>query len=139
MSFSQDFYKIPEKDFFWLVGLLEGEGNFSITKNNIPRIRLQMTDLDIIARVANMLDIPIYTHEHKKPKKTMYEVSYGGEKASHLMQELFLYMGNRCKKQISIVFDTLSKNGKFYRDYDYLAYREELIQKGLAHLYVSPY
>ena len=42
-------------EFFWLVGLLEGEGSFMPappSEPTRPRISIQMTDEDVLSRVA---------------------------------------------------------------------------------------
>jgi len=42
---------MPREDAAWLAGLLDGEGCFDAPRGN-PRVRLKMTDFDIVFRVA---------------------------------------------------------------------------------------
>lgn len=49
---------VAEHDRYWLAGLLEGEGSFLKGPPSAPRypvLSLQMTDEDVVARVAAML------------------------------------------------------------------------------------
>jgi hypothetical protein len=50
---------VPCSDLHWLAGLLEGEGSFLKGPPSAPRhpiLALQMTDEDVVARVAAMSD-----------------------------------------------------------------------------------
>lgn len=48
--------EIKENDLYWLAGLLEGEGSFTIKANKISVcISVEMTDKDIIERAANIV------------------------------------------------------------------------------------
>ena len=81
----------------WLVGILEADGSFGIQKN-CPRIKLGMCDYEIIERVANLLDLNIYTE--KTPKgKAFYVVNLSGGYAAYWMKRLYHLMGTRRKKQ----------------------------------------
>ena len=45
------------RDLYWLAGLLEGEGSFMRgppSRPNMPAIAIQMTDEDVIQRVAQL-------------------------------------------------------------------------------------
>lgn len=52
---------IKAKDIYWLAGLLEGEGCFTVRRyegrqtGGLPVINLWMTDLDVIKRASTIL------------------------------------------------------------------------------------
>lgn len=91
-------------DIAWLAGLWEGEGYFGVvyrtraSGNTHPRLtcEIKMTDLDIIERVARLLDGRIVT---KKPKyehyKMLYYVRLYDSRAAEFMRLIRPYMGIR--------------------------------------------
>jgi hypothetical protein len=94
------------EDFFWLVGLLEGEGSFckpspSMNKN-CSYITIQMTDLDVMQKVAGLLGASC--HNGSKPKKShwkpVYIVRLKGKRAVELMIQMRPYMSVRRQSQI---------------------------------------
>jgi hypothetical protein len=49
---------MPDTDFYWLVGLLEGEGSFiAATQTHQEMIRVEMTDADVVQRVATLFGV----------------------------------------------------------------------------------
>ena len=81
------------KEFFWLVGLLEGEGSFlkpTPSQPHSPAISVQMTDEDVIQKVSVLLGSKYQTC---KPQKSHHKVSFRimkrGYKAVELMKKLF--------------------------------------------------
>lgn len=97
-----------KEDFYWLGGLLEGEGYFGMVTNWVnkkpyryPRIGVNMTDYDVIERVSKLWNIKIFV---MKPagvsKKIGYRVTLSGKKAAYLMQQIRPLMGERRKNQI---------------------------------------
>lgn len=91
-------------EFYWLVGILEGEGSFQKpppSQPNRPRVVLRMTDMDIVERASKQLG-----HHFKKYKgskdnyKDIYEIRMTGKKAVSAMKTLYPYMGRRRKEQI---------------------------------------
>lgn len=49
---------IDQNQFFWLAGLLEGEGCFSVRQDGqrrSPKVLINMTDKDVIERVAALV------------------------------------------------------------------------------------
>lgn len=97
------------EDFFWLVGLLEGEGSFGTERNNqidtsyYPRVSVQMTDLDVIERVHKLLKsrekVLISKHPYEG-SKTLFQARVRGEQAAIWMRILRPWMGERRKAQI---------------------------------------
>ena len=92
-------------DLYWLAGLLEGEGSFRRPppcEAKYPRITLQMTDLDVVQRVAALFEINyIYTQKYSREDwKTSYSTLVKGKRAVHIMNQLYPLMGERRKQQI---------------------------------------
>jgi len=94
-------------DFYWLVGLLEGEGSFlapSPSAPNQPRIAIHMTDLDVIERVAALFGISYIAKSNRtkpgKEWKPSFKVILRGRRAADLMQRLRPYLGIRRQQQI---------------------------------------
>jgi hypothetical protein len=98
---------VSEQDFYWLAGLLEGEGSFAPGPPSAPnsvRITLSMTDRDVVARVAGLWRVSY--HEVRKARtlergwKPAYAVSLRGRRAAELMHDLLPLMGERRQLQI---------------------------------------
>ena len=91
-------------EFFWLAGLLEGEGCFGNgppSQPNLPHISIQMTDEDVIRRVASIWGVSYFKHRprlaHHKP---CFATKIRGEKAVEWMIRLRPHMGVRRQSQI---------------------------------------
>lgn len=89
----------------WLAGLLEGEGCFDL-KNPMPgagrpsaRIRVKMTDLDVIERVSKMWDRSL-TKQKNGNFRDVYYTQIQGLPALNLMMKLRPYMGTRRQSKI---------------------------------------
>ncbi len=57
---------LTNDDAQWLAGLLEGEGSFLAgppSARNVPRVALEMTDRDVVARAARLLAVDRFTEE----------------------------------------------------------------------------
>ncbi len=98
----------PERDIYWLAGLLEGEGSFfdgPPSSPNRPRIQVFMTDEDIIAQAADFFGVRYslarrYGAEAMKWKPA-YLTHLRGKRAVELMKQLYPLMGNRRQEQIT--------------------------------------
>ena len=101
---------IPERDLCWLAGLLEGEGCFSCKSNKVYII-LQMSDLDTVQRVADLLEVKLHAPIKKKnPKhKTGYRIQVNGDVAARWMVVLKPKMGIRRQKAIDESFSVWYK------------------------------
>jgi hypothetical protein len=88
----------------WLAGLLEGEGSFFLAKKSngfaYPRVSLNMTDEDIIQRVASMLERRYWPFPRKPPRKTQYALQLEGRPAIKLMEDILPFMGIRRSAKI---------------------------------------
>lgn len=97
---------MKEENLHWLVGLLEGEGSFmrgSPSSPNSPRIAVQMTDEDVVARAAALLGVG-YTKNGADPRNPNWKLTFSakvrGARAVDLMLQLQPYMGARRYAQI---------------------------------------
>ena len=91
---------------YWLAGLLEGEGYFFPEKEvenrtNPLGITLQMTDEDIVSRVADLFGVKYHLIKARKDNwKDSYQCCKRGAGALKIMKELKPLMGERRQNQI---------------------------------------
>lgn len=96
---------IDDRELYWLAGLLEGEGSFcapapSSFKNGIS-INLEMTDKDVVERVAKIFDTAVFTINKKNKRwKQSYSLKLIGSKAAAWMIKLKPLMGARRQARI---------------------------------------
>jgi hypothetical protein len=57
---------MSDLDWAWLAGLLDGEATFRFG-SGLPRIQLQMTDEDLIQRVANFFNVNYHPTKKAQP------------------------------------------------------------------------
>jgi hypothetical protein len=96
-----------DPDFYWLAGLLEGEGSFLAGPPSAPnslRIALTMTDEDVVARVAALWGVAYHEVRQQRSRvmgwKPNYYVHLRGKPAVELMEQLLPFMGERRQQQI---------------------------------------
>lgn len=104
-----------EKELYWLAGLLEGEGCFSRTKKTGKIfIALEMTDEDIVNKVAKIFGVKYYSIT---PRKEGYKISYKcrvvGRNAIKLMTLLQPLMGVRRMQKIETLRNEFNPKKKF--------------------------
>ena len=108
---------MKKDDLLWLAGLLEGEGSFMKgvpSKPNSPIISCQMTDEDIIERVANLFSVSYCKRKvsEKNPKwNDLYSVMLRGKRAVAIMQKLKPLMVKRRRLQIEAAIDDFNPDG----------------------------
>ncbi|QNO12690.1 LAGLIDADG endonuclease [Arthrobacter phage Snek] len=93
-------------DLLWLAGLLEGEGTFDAHRGKYPRIRLAMTDRDIVGRAASLMDTKIRLSLHAAPAKPTWHAEISGERAAEIMRQILPFMGSRRSGKIAEVLGT---------------------------------
>ena len=93
-----------DNDLYWLAGLLEGEGAFlhgPPSSPSVPMIRLVMTDLDVVDRVAAMIGRTVQRNTQRSPHhKPSFSTSVKGASAVHFMRLLRPSLGARRQAQI---------------------------------------
>ena len=93
-----------ESDFYWLCGLLEGEGSFMKgppSRPQYPVLSITSTDEDVIQRVASLLGVS-YCRVTKRREhwKQSYSLRIHGKRAVDLMLRLRPHMSGRRREQI---------------------------------------
>lgn len=84
----------------WLAGLLDGEGCFDAPHGN-PRIRVKMSDFDVVLRAATLLGAR--THEERvfHDRKPLLVAQITGAPAAAIMRDLLPLMGSRRSAKIT--------------------------------------
>lgn len=97
--------------FYWLIGILEGEGSFFIDKRkNVPVISVTSTDEPVTARVAKIFGTAYFRYVRKEAhKKPEYQTRLRGYGAAQLMLRLLPYMSPRRQGQIRHVLQQYNK------------------------------
>lgn len=90
-------------DLLWLAGLLEGEGTFDAHRGKYPRIRLAMTDRDIVGRAASLMDSTVRLSLHRAPNKPTWHTELSGDRAASVMAAILPHMGARRSQKIAEV------------------------------------
>lgn len=97
---------LTNEDAHWLAGLLEGEGSFlhgPPSKPNTPRIRVEMTDRDVIQRAARLMEVRSIHRGHRHPElgwKPSYSIMLKGVRSVRMMLALRPLMGELRREQI---------------------------------------
>jgi len=95
---------LTASDISWLAGLLEAEGSFmkgTPSQPRTPRVMINMTDLDVIQRVATLWCSSIkHFRKNVVGLKEQFSVQIGGGSAVSIMQLLRPFMGIRRQQQI---------------------------------------
>ena len=100
--------RMSTQDLHWLAGLVEGEGSFGAyvmgkkCPHPQPRMRISMTDQDVIWRAARLLKkAPCpWSRKDKRGYKDQWQVELSGAQAIGWMMTLYPLMGIRRKGQI---------------------------------------
>jgi len=97
---------MEDKDFYWLIGILEGEGSFikgPPSQPKVPQLCVSMTDEDVIIKVANLLDAKYRKSDRGTDKgwKPSFTTTIRGKKAVDFMLKIEPYMSKRRKEQIN--------------------------------------
>ena len=98
---------MEEKDLYWVVGLLEGEGCFLVTQPKFkyknyfyPRVILHMTDEDVVERYSSLVGTPYYKPKKSRGRKQSYMSVLSGKRAVSFMLSIKDLMGSRRKAKI---------------------------------------
>jgi hypothetical protein len=98
-------------DLLWLAGLLEGEGCFdlynyrsSTSRSPYARVRLSMTDEDVVQRVADLWDKNVRSYPPRGTgTKMVYTTALMGADAADLLRKLRPFMGERRTERIDAI------------------------------------
>jgi hypothetical protein len=97
---------LTEAEFWWMVGILEGEGFFDYN-NGTQRISIAMTDLDTIQKVSGIFtkisgrEYSIrHRHYEKAEYSTLYEVHVFGQTAREILLTIVPHMSARRRQRI---------------------------------------
>ena len=120
-----------ETNFYWLVGLLEGEGSFlkpSPSKPREPKIDVEMKDEDVIRRVAALLGVGYRKRDrHRENASVTYHVRLAGKRAVQLMWRLRPYLSERRQQQIDRAVQCYIDRGIKYHPANLAQYRFEVV------------
>src|SRR5258706_4559583 len=98
-----------ESDFHWLVGIVEGEGTFTVPRDaprRSPALRVTMTDADVLQRVAGLFDRAVVALGRREDRfKDDYATAIKGAPAVQLMSEMRPFLGPTRRRQIQRVLD----------------------------------
>ena len=90
-------------DLTWLAGLLEGEGTFMAGPPSSPRcpvVRVEMTDRDVVVRVAALIDRTVSSPNPRKGNKRSYITAIKGRPAIALMLQVAPMLSEARRRQI---------------------------------------
>lgn len=90
-------------DLLWLAGLLEGEGAFDLHRGKYPRIRLGMTDRDVVGRAATLIGSRVRLSLRPAPAQATWHTEVSGTRATEVMRALLPFMGSRRSGRIATV------------------------------------
>lgn len=87
-------------DFFWLVGLLEGEGTFTSTRthgHDYPVLNVEVCAEDVVLKTSRLLSAPGVTKEEpdREGWSASYRAAVSGSDAAEWMRRLRDRMGHR--------------------------------------------
>lgn len=89
------------EDKIWLAGLLEGEGCFDLHRGKYPRVRVGMSDRDVVGRAATLFGSKVRLSLKPRPNSAMWHAEISGSKAERVMNEILPYMGARRSAKIA--------------------------------------
>ncbi len=106
---------MKRSDFFWLVGLLEGEGSFFVKRVTVVKrkpaivLTVSMTDQDVMRRAAKLLETSLmgpYARQ-RDYYKPLYMAELRNAAAVAWMLKLRPFMGKRRQQQIDLALEEI--------------------------------
>lgn len=90
-------------EIYWLAGIIEGEGTI-VSNNGYPRIKVFMTDKDVIERVSKLLKSKVNgPYMNNKSIKPVYGATLCGKKAHGVLMTIYSILGVRRQEKIKEV------------------------------------
>lgn len=99
-------------DVIWLAGLCEGEATFDLHRGKYPRVRIGMTDRDIVGRAATLIGSRVTLRFHRAPNQATWHAEVSGRKAVAVMEAILPHMGARRSNAIATI---LGQSGRYTR------------------------
>ena len=90
-------------DLIWLAGLLEGEGCFDLHRGRYPRVRLGMTDRDVVGRAATLFGARVRLTLKPAPSSATWHTEISGSRAEEIMEAVLPFMGARRSAKIATI------------------------------------
>ena len=90
-------------DLLWFAGLCEGEACVDLQAKKYPRLRIAMTDRDIVGRAASLMDTSIRLSLKQAPASPTFHAEVQGPRAAAIMREILPHMGARRSARIAEV------------------------------------
>jgi len=94
---------VNRDDIIWLAGLLEGEGTFDLHRGKYPRVRVGMTDRDVVGRAATLMGARVRLSLKPAPNAAMFHAEVSGGKAAEVMAAILPHMGARRSARIATI------------------------------------
>ena len=94
---------IARDDLLWLAGLLEGEGCFDLHRARYPRVRLGMTDRDVVGRAATLFGSRVRLTLKPAPATATWHTEVSGARAEEIMEAVLPFMGARRSAKIATI------------------------------------
>ena len=94
---------IHREDAAWLAGLIDGEGCLDSPRGN-PRLRIKMSDMDIVLRAAAIMGATTYREDDPRPyvdRKPLLVAQTTGDNAVAVMRAVLPWMGSRRSAKIT--------------------------------------
>lgn len=88
----------------WIAGIVEGEGYIGWIENR-PILAVDMTDQDIVERLASFWNTKVMVLKTKEGFKQKYRVRVSGTRAASWIMTLYSLMGKRRQHKILTVLD----------------------------------
>lgn len=95
--------EISREDAIWLAGLLEGEGTFDLHRKKYPRVRVGMSDRDVVGRAATLMGAQVRSSLKPYPNAAMWHAEVSGVKAVAVMEAVLPNMGARRSGKIATI------------------------------------
>lgn len=105
---------IHREDAAWLAGLLDGEGCFDSPRGN-PRVRVKMSDLDVVLRAADVMGATTYNENSwREDYKPLMVAQTTGDNAVAVMRAILPWLGSRRSAKVTeiITAHTAKKAGR---------------------------
>jgi len=107
---------MKDTDIAWIAGILEGEAcfdwnNFYTRGMKYPRIRIQMTDEDVIQKLSNLLGGNVYKDVPKNEKHSpAYRLAwYSRDIVEFITRNIYPYMSKRRKAVLDKYIEIFDK------------------------------